>query len=277
MSEDYKTLKTIEKYDIPKNEDEKFINSYRRDPNNISRWFPKIENCGIAVPRTFIFDVPVEVCKAYFMDNMERDIETVYQFVKEIIKKLPRDMFFMFMKNGTFSNKFNFSDCMVRKEVFEITQRLININYTAEMLGADGLSEVAFREFIGDHFYLSQNCYRIYNGMPLRPEFRVFYDFDNKKVLYSVNYWDYDYCFKAISRDLTDKIVYETAYPEIEKEYNSRRKEVEELVANHMCNVDMRGIWSVDIMYNKQNDKYYLIDMATANTSAYWKPDKVGD
>lgn len=144
---------------------------------------------------------------------------------------------------------------------------MININYAALCVGCDGQSEIVFRKRIRepeDH-----NAYKIYNGMPLRPEFRVFYDFDNRKILYSVNYWDWDYCHEAISRDKSDKLSYEAAYPGIEKFFNEHQKEVEELVNTHMKDVDLAGIWSVDIM--SANDTYYLIDMARAENSAYWK------
>lgn len=33
--------------------------------------------------------------------------------------------------------------------------------------------------------------------------------------------------------------------------------------------------WSVDIMYDKISDTYYLIDMARAENSAYWDPTKM--
>lgn len=48
----------------------------------------------------------------------------------------------------------------------------------------------------------------IYNGLPLRPEFRVFYDFDARKPIFTANYWDYDYVYPHLYH-ATDKIIFE--------------------------------------------------------------------
>ena len=135
------------------------------------------------------------------------------------------------------------------------------------MFGAGGCTELILREYIPAG---EKPC--IYQGMPLRPEFRCFYDFDQKKLLYTKNYWDWDYCHDAIAEDATDKIVYEKIYPDIEAEYTARLSEVEEMVTKYMPQVQLSGIWSVDIMYNSADDIYYLIDMAIARQSAYWDP-----
>lgn len=249
-----------------------FLDYYRKDPNNLSFWFPKIKDCGIAVPKTFIFNPPEKVVEAYFMDNIEKDRETVLEYVKdEILPVLPMEMSVLFVKNGTFSNKYDFSDCKVMKIAQYLTEKIINQNYTAAMYDAGGLSEIVIREFIGTLSYIRENLLCIYNGMPLRPEFRVFYDFDKKELLYSVNYWDYDYCHEAIERNETDGIVYNKIYPEIEKFYNEHYEEVKNMVSKYMKNVQLTGKWSVDIMYDEESDMYYLIDMAVAEQSAYWK------
>lgn len=252
-----------------------FLDYYRKDPNNLSFWFPKIKDCGIAVPKTFIFSPPEKVVEAYFMDDIEKDRETVFEYVKdEILPILPMEMSVLFVKNGTFSNKYDFSDCRVMKIAQYLTEKIINQNHTAAMYDAGGLSEIVIRGFIGTLPYIRENIPCIYNGMPLRPEFRIFYDFDKKELLYSVNYWDYEYCHEAIERNITDGIVYNEVYPEIEKFYNEHYKEVENMVLKCMENVQLTGKWSVDIMYDEESDMYYLIDMAVAEQSAYWKQSK---
>ena len=250
-----------------------FLDYYKDNKNNLSYWFPKIKDCGIEVPETIIIDTPEEIGKAYFMDKQNEDMNTVLSFVEDtILSKIPNNMYFLFMKNGTFSNKFDFRDCKVRRNKLEIAKALINQNYFAEMYGAGGLSEIVFREFIGSYSYIDKNIPTIYHGMPLRPEFRVFYDFDNRKVLYSANYWDWDYCYETISnQNVTDKIVYEHRYPAIKAFYEEHHKEVEDKVAECMKSVDLTGKWSVDIMWDEESKIYYLMDMAIAEDSAYWK------
>jgi len=249
---------------------------YENDINNISYWFPKIENCGIDVPRTKIIQVPNDVLQAFFMDHHDKDKEKILSFVEEQIMPVLTDMnlFFFFMKIGTFSNKFDFrGSCKCRAEKYEIMEQLSNIAYTSETFGAQGLSEIAIREFISDWYYIEKNIPCIYNGMPLRPEFRVFYDFDEHKVLYSVNYWDWDYCHKRISDNITDKIIYEYYYDTINQFFIDNKDKVEKMVATCMKGVNLKERWSIDIMWDEQSKTYYLIDMATAQTSAYWKGD----
>ena len=68
---------------------------------------------------------------------------------------------------------------------------------------ADGYSEFVIRDLIKS----SNTKLTIYNGLPLNTEIRVFYDFDNKKVMYSHNYWDYDYCKNNLSP--SDRLILE--------------------------------------------------------------------
>lgn len=249
----------------------------QNNPNNISFWYPQVENCGIETPRTVIVPVPENICMAFFMDHHEKDIETVVDWVKtELMSIIEKEEMSgqLFIKNGTFSNKFSFSSCnIIGQDYMQVARSLIDINYTALMFGADGCTEIALREFIPFRF---DKIPCIYKGMPLRNEYRVFYNFDTHEALYVVNYWDWDYCYKTIARDATDKIVYEAYYPILKSHYEETKDSVMTLVTNHMKNVNgLSGIWSVDIMED-ENGKMWLIDMALGHRSAYWNPVKAG-
>ena len=104
--------------------------------------------------------------------------------------------------------------------------------------------------------------------MPLHTEFRVFYDFDATKALYCVNYWDYDYVAKNLY-SYNDKLVFESYYPKILKEYEMNKNKVCDLVEKHMQSVDLTGKYSIDIMMDTKK-QFWLIDMALARNSAYW-------
>jgi len=169
------------------------------------------------------------------------------------------------VKNGTFSNKFSFYSCYIPTSPGHVTESMCAINYQALSLDAGGVCEFVFREPIK---FDAQTSYCIYNGMPLRPEFRVFYDFDRHRCLYIRNYWDYDYCEKYLGA--TDKVVFNAARDELELEYQNRGSEVLSLVSGHMKDVNMEGIWSIDILWD--GHKYWLIDMAIGRRSAYYDP-----
>lgn len=272
----------MSKVDLSINEEEvlkgfrEYFDSFKDDLNNFSYWEPKVENCGIEVPESVIIPVPVEIGQAFFMVRPDEDFEKVYEWVKKdvmpCLKEIPGTGPFVFVKNGTFSNKYCFRDCKVQRNAHELACSIININYDALLVGAGGISELVIREFIEFNHGLTPT---IYQGMPLRTEFRVFYDFDKRKVLYSVNYWDYDYCHEAISRDFTDKIIYESHWPHLKQSFEKRKEDVELMISDSMEDVEMTGIWSVDVMWSDEEEEYYLIDMAIAARSAYWDPERI--
>lgn len=266
-----------------------WLNDVREDPNNMSKWLPAITTDNplpeserkLSIPKTVIIQVPDEICQSFFMER-KGDRERIMQFVSDTVMPKARESGLypnIFMKNGGFSDKFRFNFCTPGADEVQMAMNLININYDALCFDADGFTEVCLRKLIP---YDRENVPCIYNGMPLRPEFRVFYDFDRHKALYAVNYWDWDYCHDAISRERTDKIVYEAYYQHILDEYLNRKDEVVALVEHDMAQVtSLHGVWSVDVMYcepmqyTKVYDGYWLIDMAVGPQSAYWDPDRI--
>ena len=254
---------------------EDYYNRLKSNPNNISFWYPKIKDCGILTPNTYITDVPEAVLKACFMEgDQQKNMDTVYEWVKnELMPAIPKELRgLLFIKNGTYSNKFDFNTACSRYNALDIARSIIEINYASLMFETDGNSEIAIRERIR-HYEDVTPC--IYNGMPLHNEYRIFYDFDSKKPLYVVNYWDWEYCHDAISRNVTDGIIYETHYSDLLEHYEENKDKVMKYVDEHMKNVSgLEGIWSVDIMEAYGN--LWLIDMAVGYRSAYWDPVKAG-
>lgn len=265
-----------------------YLNDMRADPNNMSRWLPAIipkdgESRKLRIPKTVIVQVPDDVCSSFFMER-QGDRERVIQFVQnEVMPKAKEAHIYpsIFMKNGGFSDKYRFNLCTPGADEINMALNLIGMNYDALCFGADGVTEVCLRELIP---YNAESVPCIYSGMPLRPEFRVFYDFDSHQPLYVVNYWDWDYCHDAICRNYTDKIVYETYYPQLLEGYNRYKDDVVEMVAGDMRAVTwLKGVWSVDVMlcerqkYSMEQDAegFWLIDMAVGHRSAYWDSDKV--
>jgi hypothetical protein len=252
-----------------------YYNGFKDNPNNISFWYPKIKDCGILTPNTYITDIPEEVLKACFMEgNQQECIDTVYNWVKnELMPNLPNELRgLLFIKNGAFSNKFDFNTACARYSALDIARSIIEINYASLMFETGGNAEIAIRERIVSNEYFVP-C--IYNGMPFQNEYRIFYNFDTKKALYIVNYWDWKYCYDAISRNITDKLVYECYYGRIQEHFEENRIRIMQYVEEHMQNVTgLEGIWSIDIM--EANGNLWLIDMALGHCSAYWDPVLAG-
>ena len=236
-------------------------NSYKSDKNNYSYWYEKVKECGINIVKSYIYQIPFEQYLNSHSDDKDK-IKRFEEYIKDIIKELPYRIYNI--KNAVFSNKFNFESCIAYKN--DIPEKIGLINYASACVGAGGYTELVVRELIN---YDEYTIPTIYNGMPLRSEFRVFYDFDEKKVLYSVNYWDYDYCYSYLNT--TDKIIFEHERKRLEENFINKKHEVAKLVLEHMKEVNLTGKWSIDILYNELEDNYWLIDMAEAHRSAYWK------
>lgn len=167
------------------------------------------------------------------------------------------------------------------KQLKRERHRLKFIENEAAMFETGGDLELVLREYIEPR----PDTPTIYNGMPLRPELRVFFDFDNRKILYAVNYWDWDYCHDRIcsgwnGERTPDADVYEWNYLRLAEETERLKNKHLSTIWSALSQVTTltmpdgrRNIWSVDFML--EEDKVWLIDMAQGWRSAYWNPDLI--
>lgn len=250
-----------------------FIKYLKDNPNNLSFWFPKVKDCGIRVPKTVIVPVPENIHTAFFGEDGEKGEQLIRSFVeKDIMSTIENLPTLPFIKNGCFSNKFNFSLCCPEdKDIDTIIHSIKNIEYDSLCFDTAGSLEIVLRERIPS----PENLPRIYGGMPLNCEFRVFYDFDEHKALYVMNYWDHDYCRDAIAdRNPSDGEAFDKRWPSLDREYHLNAETVLKGVSAAMEKVSgLKGIWSIDILRDAEG-RLWLIDMAVGRQSAYWDPYK---
>lgn len=261
-----------------------YYDSISSDINNMSCWLPKLQQAnpfaGFKIPRTTIVKVPEEIFELFFMEKdgmtqqeiMVKIMEWVQnEFVPKAESEIGYGMWFV--KNGGFSNKFDFKTCRnVSGNILRLTANIIDINYAALVFEAGGNAELVARQYIP----APDDVPTIYDGMPLRCEVRVFYDFDHHTPLYAANYWDWDYCYDGIGRNPSDKVVYEAYYPAIKQRYEEIAGGVMKMAENGLRDVEgLSGVWSVDFMEEYKGGQIWLIDMATGPSSAYWNKEKV--
>lgn len=256
----------------------------RENENNFSFWFPKVKNCGIPVPKTRFAKVPAReqepkftdrLYQAFYMEHPTDDMAVIQEWIDRfVLMDLMKEGLtgHLFVKNARFSNKFDARGSCNIWGLSELARAIANINYAAMCCDADGVDEIVVREFIESD---SRRTPCIYNGLPLRPEFRVFYDFDKNGVIFTANYWDFDYVYPHL-HDATDRIIFSHERDRINAAYLGDRRRVQEMVWAAMQRVHgLTGQWSVDILMDEQ-DNLWLIDMAIAQRSSYWelRPDK---
>lgn len=257
----------------------------RENENDFSFWFPKVKCCGIPVPRTYFAKLPSaedepeyarRLYDAFYMEAPREDIKVIREWLdSRIVPELVKEKLtgHVFVKNGRFSNKFDARGNCILYGIDGLDRAIANINYEAMCLGADGCDEIVVREFIESNSKVTP-C--IYNGLPLRSEFRVFYDFEEQKSLFTVNYWDFNYVYPHLY-DATDKIVFEHERNRLEKAFSENRDRVQAMVDTAMKRVNgLNGQWSVDILMD-EGENLWLIDMAIAQRSAYWELRPVKD
>lgn len=260
---------------------------HERQPQNLfSFWYPRVKDCGIPCPRSCVIKTPTmdgpdalfakQLFAAWFMENPEKDSAVIRSWVKrEVLPVLETEKLtgHIFVKNGTFSKKFSARGACNIYGAEKLPDAIAEINYAALCLGAGGAGEIVVREFIEHNAHTTPT---IYEGLPLRPEFRVFYDFDNRKPVFTWNYWDPDYVLKSL-HDITDRIIFEHERDNLENFFHLNRSVVQDLVASAMQNVQgMSGSWSIDIMWDELSKQFWLIDMARAENSTYWENKSEG-
>ena len=266
------------------------------NPNTIGYWFPRmvepvLKEGFFRIPATKIIKVPLTLLQLTRLDYFRLSPTTI-RIVDEYCQKafgLDTSKEY-FIKTGTYSSKFDFRNAHVsgEKEVRELGEYLLYIHFQALSMahydlsdrgqpciyGVSTTNEWCVREFVKDR----HNMPTIYNGLPLRPEYRAFVDFDTKMVIGIHRYWDPDVMEKRFSQG-SDA---DTA--KMKHDYVSFRScagvlqrlfvENAPLVAKHLAEVlkhqdDMTGQWSVDIM--QEGEEFWLIDMAQADISAFYE------
>lgn len=269
-------LKDID-FDKLKQNDYDFDRNY---PENFSNWYPNILDFGkfshVDIINNQIFTLK-EMEAFERVDNIDNvDWNEINQILKPTLDKM-KPLRLYSMKNGCFSDKFNFEISTVTKDT--LPRKLWELNYDSHMFETGGHTELVIRELIP---FDNREYMTIYNGMPLRTEVRVFYNMDTKNIEYMMDYWDYDYCNQHISNK-NDNLIFNIFHNKIEVPSMIEHKLEYNTVCQLICNaIDtlkfsnwFTGIWSIDFMYVREKAKIYLIDMARGFRSAMWDIDKL--
>ena len=222
-----KSLKDFRTYDVINTDWEevelelsKFIGVYSsvvndNNPNNMGIYLPKMNVYDLIVnsPNTSTIKLPDWVMGVMFTLEWLSEDKRNYLFnkVTEFLKSKLEDDFGSldlsskyFIKTGTYSGKFMFSDnCLVEdiNDKVSLGQKAIGLLYESSAVGAGVVQTIIVREYIES----SEDEYFIYDGMPLRDELRVFVNFDSGTILGYSDYWCLDYMKTHLEREFCFK------------------------------------------------------------------------
>lgn len=277
----------------------------KNQPVNFSYWYPRINECQFKNPETAIIPLEFDFFKniAVLTEEEIKSVENKYQtlFMSELKNQGFNTNRELFIRTGKFSGKYDFNECCYVRNADNLAKQFINICEQAFLIKADFASELVVREFV----HSSNVLPTIYNGMPLRTEYRIFYDFDKKKIIDVFNYWGTSEMQKGIPAAIKNRVFYNTTLQQarngfdeetliqveyeidsdLETMYKYRhiiQKNCEDNAINLITNFHNRiqpnnlsGMWSIDFMM--VDDEFYLIDMAPGHQSFYFEelPKKV--
>lgn len=249
-------------------------------------WFPRLveANAGrsfFKIPDTIIAKIPPSLLQLTRIDY-SRINPTTHAIVNKYAQKVfdldtAKDYF---VKTGIYSSKFDFRNAhVVPSEVPELGDYLLYIHNESVMqaihnraYGVATTTEWVVREYIEN----ADNLPMIYNGLPLRTEYRVFIDCDEGEVLAVYPYWEpetmKDRFSKHADKDTPnmthDYVIYKSQEPRIMSEFHKNKDLIKQHVQDLLPDLNLSGQWSLDIMQN--DDTFWLIDMAIAQRSAFY-------
>lgn len=246
---------------------------FGENKNSMYNWIREVEyainksNTELISPITKVYRLPIELAQFIRLEYHE-----VTEEDKSLFNQIIFDNFGLedgktyFIKTGVFSSKFQFANakCSEPREMGEYFQV---INNFAMQIGAGQSIDLVVREYIDD----VEGNPTIYNGMPLRTEFRAFVDFDSNEIIGIVPYWNPLVMKRALSAGLSDSMqqdymTYMRHEYKLMDEYNEYLPRVRKAVNELLPKVNLSGQYSIDVM--KNGDDLYVIDLALMSESA---------
>lgn len=246
---------------------------FAQNKNSMFNWLKELQyalrktESNLLCPKTKIFRLPIELAQFIRLEYQETSQEDKALFNEIIFEKFGlEDGKTYFIKTGTFSSKFQFANAKC-SEPREMGEYFSVINNFAMQLGAGQTVDLVVREYIED----VENNPTIYNGMPLRTEFRAFVDCDTDELIGVVPYWNALVMKRALSAGLSDSmdadyLTYTRHEQKLMSEYNEHLSKVKKEIQKLLPELHLDGQYSIDVM--KNGDDFYVIDMALMSESA---------
>ena len=161
-------------------------NHCTNNPTSIGNWLPPLikahrqtNNPALHIPTTRTVRLDHELAQYLRVEFSDTNKLSQHIFDAYLFNELKLDDTDYFIKTGTFSGKFQFANAHCT-EPDEIGQYFHVINNFAMSVGAGETVDLAIRDYIPD---TRETTPTIYNGMPLRCEYRLFIDFgDNPEA-----------------------------------------------------------------------------------------------
>lgn len=272
-------FEAVTKQETPENISELMFEGSRKNPNSFEHWFPFLSKC-FDTPKSVFIPLTKEWFNWLVSDQYSNDrIEEFGCWLKRMMHEAGADKlaYPLFLKGSCNSNKFSFKSCIIEHadiSNYDLGKKALDTFYFG-MCGDRFQSGFVFREFIK---FDSRPSESIYSGLPLRCEFRSFYDFKERKVVAVFPYWDEKELARVLPYlPLKEREDYAPAAPRMAKTFEANKERVANAVATALCKVPVcpadipcSDIWSLDFLLDEE-DILWFIDAAEGPLSAYWE------
>jgi hypothetical protein len=220
-------------------------------PTSMLYWFPKIQGCGVPIPKTKIVEIPFKnlVCLLDGEPLPQKYVNAITEACKEIGFPL-----FMRTDMGSAKHSWRYTCYVPDAEGLHITN-LIDETLCCGIFGELDPHALVFREFLPLY-----STFKAFSDMPVAKERRYF--IKDGHVVCHHPYWipeaieghceepDWQDKLRELNEESSDEIIRLTLY------------------AHNIASI-LKGYWSVDFAYST-NGSWYLIDMAEGDKS--WHP-----
>lgn len=230
--------------------------------NCLSYWFPKIEQAGLPVPRTFIEKLPDELVRELYAPFDGRRMgDGVKPFFDALRQSASVVGYPCFLRTGMGSGKHCWKDtCFVTKPE-DIEQHVVSLVEWSECVDFMGLpfDVWAVREFLPTAPVMVADRY---GKMPVCREFRLFVD--GGKIRCWHPYWPADAIHQGMASLPSD---FAAQYEQL---CRLRAHESDHLFhLAERAGAAVGGSWSVDILDTARG--WFVTDMAEAAHSFHWE------
>jgi len=235
-------------------------------PNSMFYWWPRVEDCGIPMPKTTLVPVDFDEYLALVVlvgDGMTSALtDAVFERVDDVASQYPRPVF---IRTDHLADKHHWRNtCYIANDNYEnLCNHLFKLVEEFELqtfMSGEVMLGFAVRDYIRTNPFF----FAFHGGLPINKERRLFYE-RGKGIVCHHNYWPED----------------SILHPSV-PDWKERLKETDDL-----CDLDLTNVvyfaeevgdhlatpehpaWSIDLMKGADG-QWYFIDCATADRSYHW-------
>ncbi len=247
--------------------------------NCMSYWFPRLENTGVPVPKTWFADAGVDWFRMMnFAEGPKHQaaVDEAERIIADLTVGLQKGVPYIgsypvFLRTGHFSGKHEWNKACYLPSNDQVDQHIRQLVFMSEMFGSFG--ELPYKMWAVRELLPTKTVAVLpgYGDFPLAREVRAF--ISDGEIVCSHPYWP----SAAIKNSLTPRRLEPAEVEILAYRANEFAAMVDPAASRHLWEPQVRevarefkgdGSWSVDVLETERG--WYITDMAEALRSWHW-------